>query len=120
MAQVGSAHTLRSYTEMLAHASCTREGVPDALAERARDITRRNLAHLGEGALDAQDRRRVRAYYRGVVRRSLARSRLPGARECRIRAMAASVAADLRASGADQDRIRREVTAWLSAFEGAA
>lgn len=120
MARVGSSHTLWSYTEGLARASCAGDELPASLAERARDITRRNLVHLAEGTLDAQGRRRVRAYYRGVVRRLLARSRVPGAYECRVRAMAASVAADLRASGADRERISREVDAWLAAFEGAA
>jgi type IV pilus biogenesis protein CpaD/CtpE len=120
MARLLTRHTLRTYTEDLARVAQAESGVPSQIAEHARDVTLRNLSQLGDRALDAAARRRVRAYFRAVVRRSAVRSRVPGAREYRIRAMVASVVADLQASGADHDRISREVAAWLAAHEGAA
>jgi hypothetical protein len=113
-------HTLWSYTDHLARAAYTEEGLPEQLAHHAQEVTVRNLSHLGSGALDTAARRRVRAYFRSVVRRAAARSSAPGVREYRLRAMAASVAADLRASGADGERVTREVTAWLEGHLGAA
>jgi hypothetical protein len=120
MARLLTCHTLQSYTEDLARAAQAQNGVPPQIAEHAREVTARNLSQIGGVALDPAARRRVRAYFRAVIRRSAARSRVPGAREYRIRAMVASVAADLQASGADRDRISREVAAWLAAHEGAA
>ncbi|MDY0087757.1 MAG: hypothetical protein RBS78_04325 [Coriobacteriia bacterium] len=120
MLHTSAIHTLHSYAEELAVRAQTREGVPTRIAEHARDVTCRSLAHLGTVDLEASERRRVRAYYRGVMRREAARSRTPGAREYRIKAMAASVAADLKASGADRARIDREVAAWLASYPGAA
>lgn len=113
-------HTLRSYAEALSRQVQTREGVPVHIAERARDVTCRSLAHLDMEGLQASERRRVRAYFRGVLRREAARSKAPGAREYRLKVMAASVAADLRASGADRERIDQEVAAWLASYAGAA
>jgi hypothetical protein len=120
MAKTRTDHTLRSYVETLARAAHGEEGLPERLAQRAREITARNLSDLGSGELDSTSRRRVRSYYRGVVRRLVGRSNVPGAREYRLRAMAASVAADLKASGAEGDRVAREVSAWLEAQQGAA
>jgi len=120
MARLLTCHTLQSYAEDLARSAQAENGVPLQLAQHARDVTLRNLSQIGDDALDAADRRRIRAYFRAVVRRSAARSLVPGAREYRIRAMVASVVADLQASGADRDRISREVAAWLAAHEGAA
>ena len=120
MARLLICHTLRSYAEGLARVAREESGVPAQIADRARDVTLRNLSHLGEEALDAAARRRVRAYYRAVVRRLAVRSSVPGAREYRVKVMLASVVADLQASGADHDRISREVASWLAAHEGAA
>lgn len=120
MARTITNGTLDTYTEELARQARTRDGVPEGIAWYARDVTRRNLTHLDVGSLQGAERRRVASYYRGVLRREAARSSVPGAREYRIRAMAASVAADLRASGADGERVAREVAAWLASFPGAA
>ncbi|MBE0417576.1 MAG: hypothetical protein IBX63_07415 [Coriobacteriia bacterium] len=120
MAQTFTLHSLWSYTDELARAAQTEDGLPERLARHAHEITARNLSHLGSGALDATSRRRVRAYFRAVVRRLAARSNAPGACEYRLRVMAASIAADLRESGADGDRVAREVSAWLESHWGAA
>lgn len=115
-----SGHTLASYLEHLERRAHAEDGVPAALASHARDVTLRNLAYQGSGELDAATCRQIRAYFRAVIRRSAARSRVPGAREYRVRAMRASIAADLRASGADDGRVHQEVAAWQASFEGAA
>lgn len=120
MATTQAPHTLRSYADALAHAAHGEDGLPERLAQRAREITARNLSDVGSGELDPVARRRVRNYYHGVMRRLVARSNEPGVREYRLRAMAASVAADLEASGAEQDRVSREVSAWLGTQQGAA
>lgn len=120
MAKTRTLHTLWSYADSLARAAQREDGLPERLAQRASEITTRNLSHLGRGELDSASRRRVRSYYRAVVCRLTARSNAPGAREYRLRAMAASVAADLKASGADGDRVAREVSAWFEAQQGAA
>lgn len=120
MAKTQTPHSLRSYVDALARAAHREDGLPEHLAQRAREITARNLSDVGNGELDPVARRRARSYYRGVVRRLVARSNAPGAREYRLRAMAASVAADIEASGAQQDRVAREVSAWLETQQGAA
>ncbi|MFU8891836.1 MAG: hypothetical protein ACNA76_09375 [Anaerosomatales bacterium] len=120
MAGTRTAHTIWSYTEGLARDARAKDGLPEQLVQRARESTVRNLSHIGEGSLDSASRYRVRSYFRSVIRRLAARSNAPGAREYRLSAMAASVAADLAASGADGERVAREVSAWLEAQQGAA
>lgn len=120
MARTSTAHTLWSYTADLARQAQAKDGLPEQLVQRARESTVRNLSHLGRGSLDSASRYRVRSYFGSVIRRLAARSNAPGARDYRLRAMAASVAADLAASGADGDRVAREVSAWLEAQQGAA
>lgn len=113
---VAEAQRTVPYVDEVAEAARARHGVPDWIAARARDVTRRKFGLVSRAALDHSERRRVRAYFDAVVRRTVMRSNLPGARECRIRMMTAVVEADLRASGADQERIDRELAAWLASY----
>lgn len=120
MTQVAESHSLRSYAAHLERRAVQEEGVPEELAHHAGAVTMRNLVALGTRELGAEDRRRVRAYFRGVVRRSSARAASPGAREYRARLIAAALAADLRECGADEARISREVSDWLEGHQPAA
>lgn len=120
MARALEAPTLKMYARELARTAHNEHGVPEQLADRARTATVRNLAHLGNDVLGSSGRRRVKAYFDAVVRRASARATGPGVREYRLKVMAASVAADLRASGADGERISDEVDAWLKSHQGAA
>ncbi len=99
---------------LVARVQCE-SGVPGALAGQARAVTARNLAHLGPLLSGRDDQRRVSAYFAGVLRRAAVRSNAPGAAEYRRRIIAASLAADLRRSGADEARVTEELAACLGA-----
>lgn len=120
MAYTLAAYDLAEYLEGLAASASAERGVPQELARHACEVTKRNLSGLSEAALDDASRMRAKAYFEAVIRRASARSKAPGVREYRMRAMAAAVAADLKESGADAERVSREVTAWLTGHQGAA
>lgn len=113
---ITDSHSLSSYVDQVAKATCVRYGIPERITAIARDVTERKFGFCDGRALDRSEQRRVNAYFAAVVRRTVARSDLPGARECRIQLMAAAVEADLRESGADRERVESEVAAWLAAY----
>lgn len=110
--------TLATYIDDVAQAARTRIGVPEEIAASAKGVTERKFGMLGGTVLGHAERRRVAAYFNAVLRRTVSRSTLPQARECRIRMMAAAVEADLRASGAESERIDMEMASWLAGYSG--
>jgi hypothetical protein len=84
--------------------ACREHGVPERTAREAAAVTARRLSGVADPRVEA-DRRRVRAYFWGVVRRrSLAGG--PGTGRYGSMCVAATLAAGMRAAGHPPDAIR--------------
>lgn len=104
-------HRHSTFAEVLADLSReSREtlGVTREIADEVASIVRRNLSDIPE-SLGACDERRVRAYYRAVMRRKCIRGRGPEYAVPGARIVLASIRADLRAAGWDETAIEAEI-----------
>jgi hypothetical protein len=86
---------------------------PDSAQHAARVTLRRLGGDYGAQPLDHEGRRRVRAYYRAVLRNAALERARPADREYRQRLKVASLVDDLRTVNASDARIRGEVEAFF-------
>jgi len=97
------------YLESLSASAIGSHGVPESLARRAVAATKRRLDPLMTIVLNAAQRRRVRAYFWGVIRGEAISSRGEALRSMRSRYLIATVVSDLKAAGRDSSEIMHEV-----------
>lgn len=98
------------YISRLAQQAQSLKGVPTSLASDAAAVTRRRFG-AGMCDLTPVDRRRVRAYFWGVVRGSSIRSRGEAWRDTRTLYLLMSIAEDLRSAGRTTAQILQEIEA---------
>lgn len=113
MITVQSARDLDTMLDALVERATRVDAAPAALTARARAATRRALGHLDAVPFDDLSADRVSRYFAAVLRRT---SALPGPAEVaayRRRAIAASLATDLRDAGFDESRIAEELQACI-------
>lgn len=97
------------YLESLSKSAVSVHGVPEPLATRAVEATLRRLDPLMTRVLNAAQRRRVRAYFWGVIRGEAISSRGEALRSMRSRYLIATVVSDLEAAGRNSHEIMHEV-----------
>ena len=88
-------------------AEATRRGVPEGLASHAASVTRKRLGCQADPVSDA-GRRRWKAYFWGVVRRSALRERRDGGATAHLLVLT-SMADDLRGAGYAPMRVYDEL-----------
>lgn len=101
-------HGLSRFVCGLARSAAARDGIPDDLMVYASRATLRRFSAI-EGPLEPAEKRRVRAYFRAVVRRRSIRSRGDSLQEVRQLYLVASIAEDLRAAGRSPHEIMSEI-----------
>lgn len=106
--------TLSAHLASLSRESIERGGAhPDSAQHAARATSRRLKGDLGGRRLSYRDARRVRAYYRAVLRNAAFERSQPADRVYRERVKVASLVQDLRAANAPEVHIRQEVESFF-------
>lgn len=113
MGLIGGVQSVDGLLDLLCERAVRGKGAPRTLVNSARSATLRNLGHLGSVDLDPASVSRIENYYFATLRRLSARTNAPEAQEYRRRAIATSLASDLREAGLDEAHVVAEVAACI-------